>query len=116
MGELRGGEVFLGRGHLLQRPWAWAALAALGQPDQLRPPVVGRGDALGVAALHQVVDDLPHRLLGQLRPLGDVGEAQPLPLDEAEDAAVGGPDVAVFRLLQLGPDAMIRRCGVSCFC
>ena len=78
--------------------------AALGEADQLGAAVGGVGDALGVAAGDEVVDDLAGGLLGQARQLGEAGEPHALALDEAEDAAVGGADVGELRLLQLGPE------------
>src|SRR3954447_7465924 len=66
-----------------------------GEPDQLGAAIGGVGDALDVAELGQVVDDLADRLLGHARQGGELGEAHALLLEKAEDAAVGRTDVAV---------------------
>ena len=72
----------------------------LGQPDQLRAPVLRVLRALDVAELLQVVDDLADGLLGHAGALGEVGEPRAALVDEAEDAAVALADGGVPRLTQ----------------
>ena len=65
-------------------------LAALGrQPYQLRAAVAGVGDALDVAVRLEVGDELAHRLLGHLRPLGQDADPRSLVVDELEHVPVG---------------------------
>jgi hypothetical protein len=67
--------------------------APLGQEDQARAPIARIGSTLDVTVRFEVVDQVAHRLLGDLGPLGELGEARALRLDVLEDGGVGGADV-----------------------
>jgi hypothetical protein len=74
--------------------------AALGQPDQPGPPVVGIGLPPHVAPPLEVRDRLRRRLLRHPEPLGERAD-RPCPADEVlEDHAVGEPQVSH----PVGPD------------
>ena len=90
--------------------------ALLGEADELGALVGGVGVALEVAEAVEVVDDLPHRLLGEARQGGELGEAHAVAVDEAEDAAVGRADVVDARLLEVSCGSRrtsLRRRGPS---
>jgi hypothetical protein len=67
--------------------------APISEEDQAGAPVGRVGATLHIPVLLEVVDEVAHRLLGHLRPLGKLGEARALRLDVLEDRGVGGANV-----------------------
>jgi len=74
--------------------------APLGEEDQAGTPVARIGSTLDVAVLFEVVDQVAHRLFGDLGAFGELGEARALRLDVLEDRGVGGADVVEASLGQ----------------
>src|SRR5215203_1288142 len=77
------------------------SLAAVGEADSLGAAVVLVRHPLDVAPDDEVVDDLPHRLLGHVGPLGEFGQPQPVVSDETKDAAMGGAQVGELAFFEL---------------
>jgi hypothetical protein len=66
---------------------------AIRQSNQGRSPVGRVGPSLEVAASFQMIDQIAHRLIRHLGPLGQLGQARPVGLDVLEDGGVGRSDV-----------------------
>jgi hypothetical protein len=61
--------------------------------------------SLEVAVLFEVVDEVAHRLLGDLGTLGQVGQTRPVRVDVLEDGGMGGAKVVEASFSQVGTDA-----------
>lgn len=80
--------------------------AARGDADDLAAGVGGVVGAFGVAQGLQAVDGLAGRLLGDAEPPPDLARGRPAGPDGLEREAVGGPQVRVSLVGQLGVEAV----------
>ena len=74
--------------------------APLGRVDELGPAVARVRDALDVAVLLEVGDELGHRLLADLCAFGEHAHAGPVVVEELEDVPVREADLRVPALLE----------------
>ena len=81
----------------------------VGEADELRPPIVRVGSAHEVAELLEIDDELGHRLLGDARLLGELGQSYALEGDVRHQVVVhdtvviepGSDEVRLERLRQV---------------